>query len=38
MTMRAQQAAAQPRAARIFHGWLVVAAAFVITLLGFGSA
>lgn len=38
MRMRTQQAAAQPRFARIFHGWFVVAAAFVITLLGFGSA
>ncbi|MDR7948016.1 MFS transporter [Achromobacter aegrifaciens] len=29
---------AQPGASRIFHGWRVVAAAFAITLLGFGSA
>lgn len=29
---------AQPGASRFFHGWRVVAAAFAITLLGFGSA
>lgn len=29
---------AQHGASRIFHGWRVVAAAFAITLLGFGSA
>jgi hypothetical protein len=32
--MRSPDAAA----AGIFHGWIVVAAAFVITFVGFGSA
>ncbi|QKH39543.1 MFS transporter [Achromobacter pestifer] len=36
--MHAQPGAALPIAGRIFHGWRVVAAAFAITLLGFGSA
>jgi len=38
MKMHAQPGAALPAASRIFHGWRVVAAAFAITLLGFGSA
>lgn len=38
MKMHAQPGAALPAANRIFHGWRVVAAAFAITLLGFGSA
>jgi OFA family oxalate/formate antiporter-like MFS transporter len=29
---------AQPSTPRIFHGWFVVAAAFAVTLVGFGSA
>ncbi|WP_430795470.1 MFS transporter [Achromobacter spanius] len=36
--MRTQQAAALSSNGRIFQGWFVVAAAFAITLLGFGSA
>ncbi|KRC70916.1 MFS transporter permease [Achromobacter sp. Root83] len=36
--MRSQHATPLPTAGRIFHGWFVVAAAFAITLLGFGSA
>ncbi|GFN25707.1 oxalate:formate antiporter [Achromobacter denitrificans] len=38
MKMHAPTGAAQPTASRIFHGWRVVAAAFAVTLLGFGSA
>lgn len=38
MNMHAQHSAAPASAGRIFHGWRVVAAAFAITLLGFGSA
>lgn len=36
--MRAQHVAASPATGKIFYGWFVVAAAFTITLLGFGSA
>ena len=38
MKIHAQPGATLPAANRIFHGWRVVAAAFAITLLGFGSA
>lgn len=38
MSTHAQHDAALPAADRLFHGWRVVAAAFAITLLGFGSA
>ncbi|WP_333903789.1 MFS transporter, partial [Achromobacter insolitus] len=36
--MPAQQRTALPAARHLFQGWRVVAAAFLITLLGFGSA
>lgn len=38
MTMPPPQTATPSTHGRIFHGWFVVAAAFVISLLGFGSA
>lgn len=38
MTMHVRQTAAPRAPGKVFHGWFVVAAAFTITLLGFGCA